>query len=128
MIDNTVVEFFTLGLVLSVSLTVFAIIFGKFKKLKPFSFSFYVLAAVSFALQYPAAIVTFGDFKTKNLIIPLLQIIMFGMGTTMSLQDFYGVIKMPKGVFIGLLCQFSIMPVVGYLLSCLLYTSPSPRD
>ena len=42
---------------------------------------------------------------------------MFGMGTTMSVEDFYGVIKMPKGVFVGLLCQFSIMPLVGYGLS-----------
>ena len=124
MIDNSLAELFPFGFVLCILFIVLAIIIGKNKKLKPFSFSFYVLAAVSFALQYPTAIVTLGEFKTKNLIIPLLQIIMFGMGTTMSLQDFYGVIKMPKGVFIGLLCQFSIMPVVGYSLSVFFYFPP----
>ena len=106
-----------IGLVIGVLTFTLAFILGRVKKLKPFSFSFYVLAAVSFALQYPAAMIAVGDFKTKNLIVPLLQIIMFGMGTTMSIQDFYGVIKMPKGVFVGLLCQFSIMPLVGYALS-----------
>ena len=106
-----------MGILLCVLILALAVLFGRKEKLKPFSFSFYVLAAVSFALQYPATIVIWGDFETKNLIVPLLQIIMFGMGTTMSVEDFYGVIKMPKGVFVGLLCQFSIMPLVGYGLS-----------
>ena len=44
------------------------------------------------------------------------MIIMFGMGTAMSLSDFKGIIRMPKGVFIGLLAQFSIMPLVGLCL------------
>ncbi|MFC1651350.1 bile acid:sodium symporter family protein [Candidatus Latescibacterota bacterium] len=46
-----------------------------------------------------------------------MQIIMFGMGTAMSFNDFVGVVKMPKGVFVGLLCQFSIMPFLGFALA-----------
>lgn len=88
--------------------------FNKHPKLKPFAFTFYVLAGVSLALQFPDGFIQWGSFETKKLIVPLLQIIMFGMGTTISLQDFYGVIKMPKGVFVGLLCQFSIMPLLGF--------------
>ncbi|GAB5550480.1 MAG: bile acid:sodium symporter family protein [Saprospiraceae bacterium] len=42
---------------------------------------------------------------------------MFGMGTTMSVADFRGVIKMPRGVLIGVVCQFSIMPFIGYTLA-----------
>jgi BASS family bile acid:Na+ symporter len=42
---------------------------------------------------------------------------MFGMGAHMSLSDFKGVIKMPKGVMIGICCHFLIMPLVGFLLS-----------
>jgi BASS family bile acid:Na+ symporter len=38
---------------------------------------------------------------------------MFGMGTAMSAGDFVGVARAPKAVFIGLTCQFSIMPFVG---------------
>ena len=32
---------------------------------------------------------------------------------TMSWQDFVNVVKMPKAVLVGLLCQFTIMPFVG---------------
>jgi BASS family bile acid:Na+ symporter len=44
---------------------------------------------------------------------------MFGMGTSMSLKDFVGVIKMPKGVFIGIALQFTIMPLLGFTLAYL---------
>lgn len=46
------------------------------------------------------------------------------MGTAMSFNDFYGVIKMPKGVLIGLVCQFSIMPVLGFGLATLFSFPP----
>ena len=46
------------------------------------------------------------------------------MGTAMSFNDFYGVIKMPKGVLIGLVCQFSIMPVLGFGLASLFNFPP----
>jgi BASS family bile acid:Na+ symporter len=49
--------------------------------------------------------------------VPLLQIIMFGMGTAMSLGDFAAVIKTPRYVIIGVLCQFHIMPVLGFTLA-----------
>jgi len=35
------------------------------------------------------------------------------MGTAMSAGDFVGIVKSPKAVFIGLACQFTIMPFVG---------------
>ena len=68
-------------------------------------------------MYYPKYFVELNGFEMKKLIVPLLQIIMFGMGTAMSFKDFYGVIKMPKGVFIGLVCQFSIMPILGFTLA-----------
>lgn len=74
------------------------------------------LAAV-LALIFPEQILHLGSFSTQTLIIPLLMLIMFGMGTTMSIADFRGVIKMPKGVLIGVVCQFSIMPLIGYSLA-----------
>ena len=42
----------------------------------------------------------------------------------MSVKDFYGVLKMPKGVFIGILCQFTIMPFVGFSLAYLSGLAP----
>ncbi len=78
-----------------------------------FSFTILIFAAVVASLYYPQWFTSIGGFDLKNLIVPLLMIIMFGMGTSMSLRDFYGVIKMPKGVLVGVICQFSIMPLIG---------------
>lgn len=85
-----------------------------FELLKGFSFTLIIFAAVTASLSFPEYFIGFGDFEFKELIIPLLIVIMFGMGTAMSFQDFVNVIKMPKGVLIGLLCQFTIMPFVGF--------------
>ena len=89
------------------------------ENLKGFSFTVLIFTAVSLSMFYPQAFVQWGDFQLKKLIVPLLQIIMFGMGTAMSFNDFYGVIKMPKGVLVGLICQFSIMPFLGFSLATL---------
>lgn len=84
---------------------------------KGFSFTILIFAAVTVSMYYPAYFVSLGDFKLKLLIVPLLQIIMFGMGTAMSVKDFLGVVKMPKGVLVGLICQFSIMPILGFSIA-----------
>lgn len=85
--------------------------------LKGFSFTILIFAAVTASMYYPSVFTSLGGFDLKNLIVPLLMIIMFGMGTAMSLKDFRGVIKMPKAVLVGLLCQFTIMPFVGFGLA-----------
>ena len=92
--------------------------------LKGLSFTILIFAAVSISMYFPAPFIELGGVQMKVLIVPLLQIIMFGMGTAMSLKDFYGVIKMPKGVLVGLLCQFSIMPLVGFSLATLFQFPP----
>ncbi len=84
---------------------------------KSFSYTITIFAAVSLAMFYPNLFTTWGDFELNLLIVPLLQVIMFGMGSQMSLQDFKGVIKMPTGVFVGIICQFTIMPLVGFLIA-----------
>jgi BASS family bile acid:Na+ symporter len=85
-----------------------------FPLLKGYSYPMIIFAAVTLAMYQPQYFLTVGDFDLKNLITPLLQIIMFGMGTTLSLWDFGRVIKMPKGVIVGIICQFTIMPFVGW--------------
>lgn len=84
---------------------------------KSFAFSIWIFASVTFAMFYPGLIVEVGGFDTSQLIVPLIQLIMFGMGTQLSLQDFAGVLKKPRGVLVGLICQFSIMPIVGISLA-----------
>ena len=91
---------------------------------KGLSFTVLIFAAVTAALFYPSFFTTVGGFDLKGLIVPLLIIIMFGMGCSMHFNDFVGVIKMPKGVLIGIICQFTIMPIVGYTLASFTNLSP----
>ncbi|MEM6632875.1 MAG: bile acid:sodium symporter family protein [Bacteroidota bacterium] len=95
----------------------FALGIRNFTSIKGLSYTLWIFAAVIAAMFYPATFQSYGSFEFKTLIVPLLQLIMFGMGTAMSLQDFAGVIKMPKGVLIGVLCQFTIMPFVGLAIA-----------
>ncbi|TXD98539.1 bile acid:sodium symporter family protein [Psychrobacter frigidicola] len=61
----------------------------------------------------------FPDFfaSLAFLIVPILGIIMFGMGMTLKTSDFLEIIKRPKPVIIGLLAQFTLMPLIAYLLT-----------
>jgi len=68
-------------------------------------------------MSFSAWFIGIGDFKFTRLFVPVLQIIMFAMGTTLSAADFARVFKMPGGVLIGLACQFTIMPLVGFGLA-----------
>lgn len=80
-------------------------------------FSLIVIVAVVISINFPEYIVQVGQFQTSRLIVPLLQIIMFGVGTAISVADFARVLKMPKGVFVGVICQFSIMPIIGFSIA-----------
>ncbi|MFV5700842.1 bile acid:sodium symporter family protein [Flavobacterium sp. XS2P12] len=85
--------------------------------LNQMSFTIWVIAAVSVGFFYPQYFQKIGDFKFTGFIVPLIQLIMFTMGTEMSLKDFEGVIKTPKAVLIGLVSHFTIMPLVGFTLA-----------
>ncbi|MGF6253380.1 bile acid:sodium symporter family protein [Ensifer sp. LBL] len=57
-------------------------------------------------------------------IVTLLGIIMFGMGLTISLDDFKEVAKRPFEVGIGVVSQFLIMPLLAVLLTAVIPMSP----
>ena len=46
----------------------------------------------------------------------LLMIVMFGMGLTLNLQDFVLVFKRPKDIILGCVAQFTIMPLLAFVL------------
>lgn len=94
-----------------------ALTFRQFEMLKGYAFTITIFAAVSLAMYYPQYFIYAGDLKLSKLIVPLMQILMFGMGTALSVQDFARVLKMPKGVVVGIACQYSIMPLVGWSLT-----------
>lgn len=86
-------------------------------RLRKAAFTAWVLTCVLTAFCFPGVFINWGDFKLKTLIVPLIQLIMFGMGATLTIADFTRVIKMPRAVFIGILLQFSIMPLLGFSLA-----------
>ncbi len=94
-----------------------ALTFRQHEWLKGYAFTITIFAAVSLAMYYPHYFIDVGDFKLSRLIVPLMQILMFGMGTALSVQDFARVLKMPQGVAIGIVCQYSIMPLMGWTLT-----------
>lgn len=94
-----------------------ALAFRGYDALKGFAYTVMIFAAVTTALYYPTYFVSAGTFKFSSLITPLIQLIMFGMGTSMSVEDFVGVVKMPKGVMIGVVSHFLIMPAIGYTIA-----------
>jgi len=91
-----------------------AIAFRGHKFLKGFSYTVMIFAAVSMAIYYPAYFKTVGNFNLGAVIVPMLQLIMFGMGTELSLADFSRIVQMPKGVIVGVICHYTIMPMVGF--------------
>jgi BASS family bile acid:Na+ symporter len=105
---------FATGLLLIAGFIAMALAVRGFQKLKGYSYTLWIFTAVTASMFYPQFFISVGDFQSKRLIIPLLQIIMFGMGSQMSFQDFTGIIKMPKGVFVGVVSHYLIMPLVGF--------------
>lgn len=114
----------TSGVLLIATFILLAIAFRGFANLRGFSYTVSIFAAVAVAMFYPGYFQEFDGFKFKSLITPLLQVIMFGMGTAMSVKDFIGVVKMPKGVFVGTLNHFTIMPVLGFSLASIFNFPP----
>ena len=52
----------------------------------------------------------------QDFVIPLLSIVMFAMGLTLKIKDFYKIFKNLKIVFLGIFLQFLLMPAIGYFL------------
>ncbi len=101
-----------------------ALSFRQFPSLKGFAYTVWIFAAVTVAMFYPEFCSRIGSFELKTLVIPLLQIIMFGMGSQTSIEDFSGILQQPKGVIIGVACQFIIMPVLGFVLATVFQFPP----
>jgi len=85
--------------------------------LRKLAFTAWVMTCVLTAFCFPVAFILWGDFELKNLIVPLIQLIMFGMGATLAISDFTRILKMPWAVFIGIFLQFLIMPLLGFSLA-----------
>lgn len=92
---------------------------GHLKVLSGYQYTFWIITAVCAGLIYPDFFLHVGSFDMRNkwLILIIIQMVMFGMGTQMSIEDFTGIRKSGKGVLIGLLGHFTIMPIMGFIIA-----------
>ena len=65
------------------------------------------------------------EFLSANLLPTLLFLIMFGMGMTLTVEDFKRITKSPSEVLIGLTSQIIVLPIIAFLISILLGLSPT---
>jgi len=111
------------ALTLAVSFTVGI---GRIEALKNYQYTAFIIVAVVAGMLYPAAFLKWGSFDLRNkwLILFIVQLVMFGMGIQMSVRDLTGLGTTGKGVLVGLLCHFSIMPLMGFLLTRIFHFDP----
>lgn len=75
----------------------------------------FVLGVAGVAMVIPQSFIWASNYTSL-----FLQVIMFGMGMTMTLGDFSGVLKTPGKVVLVSLLQFGLMPLSAFLIAQLL--------
>lgn len=93
--------------------------FLRFTQFIQKTFALWVIVFAALALWQPELFVWL-----KAYIPWILGIIMLGMGMTMTVDDFKGVLQSPKAVLIGVVAQFVVMPGLAYVLSKLFNLPP----
>jgi BASS family bile acid:Na+ symporter len=102
------------GAAVTAALVLLALAVNVSERFKRLAFTIWVLAFAACAMFYPPVFISWGGFELRKTIVPLVQVILFGMGMTLTFDDFARVFKMPKGVFVGFGLQYTIMPLMGF--------------
>jgi BASS family bile acid:Na+ symporter len=63
--------------------------------------------------------------ELKPAIVPLLTVIMFSMGLTLSIEDFKRALSMPQLIITGLVLQYSIMPFAALAIATIFQLDPA---
>lgn len=98
-------------------------------KLSDFAGKYMALLSIVFAaiglfapqVLLPLTTVKVGSMSLTNV---LLGVIMFGMGMTLTVDDFRLVLRRPRDVLVGIVCQYTIMPLGAFVLAKLFGLSP----
>lgn len=75
------------------------------------TFALWVVVFGILGFAFPSVFVLVGPYVTI-----LLGIVMFGMGLTLSTADFQEIFRRPKDVLVGVIAQFTIMPLSALFL------------
>lgn len=89
----------------------------RVKWLAGLGFTFGVLAAGAAAFTFPTWFIAPGGFAMKQVIGPLVQLILLCMGMTLTPADFTRVLLAPRAVVIVAVLQYSIMPFGGFVFA-----------
>lgn len=103
------------GLVLFGFFFALALSAQKSEKFKGLFFTLLIFAFVSFTLYFPEMFTDWG-FNTNMLIVPSIQVIMFGMGTKLDLKDFVKEFSKPLVIIAGTVMVFVFMPLAALLI------------
>ncbi len=82
-------------------------------------FPIWAIGLSLFAYSIPAPFT-----ELKSSIIPLLTVIMFSTGLTLSIDDFRRALSMPKLILSGLALQYTVMPLTALLIASALQLGP----
>ena len=83
-----------------------------------------LLATAGMALVWPSLFTQWGGFPLKGLVLPLLQLIMFVMGTRVSFDGLRQVLVRPGVIGFGLGVQYCVMPFVAVGLAAAFGLAP----
>lgn len=79
-------------------------------------YAVWIVASFVLGFYSPEWFVWFKGYWMKG----ALSVVMLSMGLTLRLEDFQNLFKVPKSVVLGAICQYTIMPLSGYVIaSCL---------
>lgn len=82
-------------------------------------FPLWAVLLSGYAMVYPAFFI-----EMKTAIVPLLTVVMLTMGLTLKPSDFLDVVKKKRAVSVGVLLQFTVMPMVAIVISLALGFNP----
>jgi BASS family bile acid:Na+ symporter len=103
------------GLALFLMFYAFSYTVKNTKTLAGLAFTFQIFAFCAFTMYFPYMFTNWG-FNTKVLIVPSVQLIMFGMGTKLSLADFAREFEKPTKILVGTALGYILMPLAGLLI------------
>ncbi|MDO5581839.1 MAG: hypothetical protein Q4G69_11980 [Planctomycetia bacterium] len=87
------------GILLILFWILLALLMRGYETTKAFCYPLLVLGCVTSNMYFPGIYLNWFGVKTTALVIPILQIIMFGMGTQLALKDFRQIMTAP-GLFL----------------------------
>jgi len=84
------------------------------------AFTLTLMACAAAAVFFPDPFLEWRGHKLIVLAVPTIQLIMYGMGTTLTLDDFVGVVRRPWSVAVGAVLQFTVMPLTALMVAKIL--------